>query len=404
MKTTDLPTSQLSPAQQRIRRLRTAGYFATILMIGLVAAIIGPAIPGLAENVGGTLAALGSLFTVRSLGGILGSLLSGRLYDRLPGHSILVVTMLLLAATIAAVPLAGSLWILWVFIFFTGLGESFLDVGVNSQLIWTYRQHSAPYLNALHFFFGIGALLAPLLYVQVVSGTGQLNWAFWILSLTMLPVAVWNLFVPGPQIQKAAADEPEARFNKAIFLICLMFFLYVGAEVSYGGWIYTYALQLELADIVAAGYLNSAFWGMLTIGRLLAIPAAVYVPPGRLLLAAIVGCLVSLAGLWLFSGNTTILWLGTLGLGFCMAPVFPTLLALAGRRLTLTGQVTGWFFIASNAGGMSIPWLSGVLIQEADPLALIWLLAAVLGAALFSLSLLNRMLPGKKSLSHAASA
>lgn len=90
------------------------------------------------------------------------------------------------------------------------MGESFLDVGVNSQLIWTYRERSAPYLNALHFFFGIGALLAPLLYVRVVATTGQLNWAFWILALTMLPVAVWNLLVPGPPPQKAAEDEPEA--------------------------------------------------------------------------------------------------------------------------------------------------------------------------------------------------
>lgn len=398
MKTVDLPTTQLNTAQQRVRRLRTAGYFTTILIIGLVAAIIGPAIPGLAENVRGTLAALGTLFTVRSLGGILGSLLSGRLYDRLPGHSILAITMLLLAAAVASIPLASSLWVLWIFVFFTGLGESFLDVGVNSQLIWTYRERSAPYLNALHFFFGIGALLAPLLYVQVVAQTGQLNWAFWILSLTMLPVALWNLWVPGPTAQKAAADEPEARFNKPIFLICLIFFLYVGAEVSYGGWIYSYALQRDLADIFAAGYLNSAFWGMLTLGRLLAIPAAVYISPGRLLKAAIIGCLVSLAALAIFSASTTVLWLGTLALGFSMAPVFPTLLALAGRRVTLTGQVTGWFFIASNGGGMSIPWLSGILIQEVTPLALIWLLAIVLLSAFWILSLLNRMLPSKTTV------
>lgn len=395
MKTVDFPTTNLTATQLRIRRLRTGGYFVTILIIGLVAAIIGPAIPGLADNVSGTLAALGSLFTVRSLGGMLGSLLSGRLYDRVAGHRILVLTLLLLAFAIALVPLARSLWILWIFVFFTGMGESFLDVGVNSQLIWTYRERSAPYLNALHFFFGIGALLAPLLYVRVVATTGQLNWAFWILALTMLPVAVWNLLVPGPPPQKAAEDEPEARFNWPILLICLIFFLYVGAEVSFGGWIYTYALERGLAGIVAAGYLNSAFWGMLTLGRLLAIPAAIYIPPGRMLLGAFTGCLISLALLWLVPGSTTVLWLGTLGLGFCMAPVFPTLLALAGRRLTLTGQVTGWFFIASNAGGMTIPWLSGVLMQAAAPLALVRLLAAVLGLALAALGWLNRMLPSR---------
>ena len=45
-----------------------------------------------------------------------------------------------------------------------GFGSGFLDTGGNSLLlgIWAGRD-SGPYMHALHFTFGLGAFLAPLL-------------------------------------------------------------------------------------------------------------------------------------------------------------------------------------------------------------------------------------------------
>jgi fucose permease len=401
---TSPPRSPFTANQPRLssRRARTAGYYTVITLIGFIAAILGPSLPGLAESTRTAVGLLGSLFTVRSLGGLLGSSLSGGLYDRLPGHSVLAVTLIGLSVSLAVVPLISTLWLLGVFIFLWGLGESFLDVGVNTQLIWTYQDRAAPYLNGLHFFFGVGALLAPLLYVQVVQATGQYNWAFWILAAAMLPVALWMISMHGPTPQREAAYSSSARFSLPVFIICTIFFLYVGAEVSYGGWVYTYALNLQLADITSAGLLNSTFWGMLTVGRLLAVPAAVIIRPGRLLAGALVGCLISLAVLWLGPGGPLSLWIGTIGLGFSMAPIFPTLLAVAGRRITLTGRVTSWFFIASNAGGMTLPWAAGLLLQEISPQAIMPLLFFDLFIAVVLLGVLGIVLPSAARKSAAA--
>lgn len=323
----------------------------------------------------------------------MGSSLSGGLYDRLPGHVVLAITLIGLSVSLAVVPLVGTLWVLWIFIFLWGLGESFLDVGVNTQLIWTFRERAAPYLNGLHFFFGVGALLAPLLYVQVVETTGKYNLAFWVLSAAMLPVAAWIISMQGPAPQREVESSGRTRFSLPVFIICTMFFLYVGAEVGFGGWVYTYALSRQLADITTAGLLNSAFWGMLTVGRLLAVPAAVIIRPGRLLAGALVGCLISLAILWLGPAGPTSLWIGTIGLGFCMAPIFPTLLAVAGRRMTLTGRVTSWFFIASNAGGMVLPWTAGILLQEISPQIIMPLFFFDLLVAVVLLGILGLVLP-----------
>jgi fucose permease len=50
-----------------------------------------------------------------------------------------------------------------------------------------------------------------------------------------------------------------------------------------------------------------------------------------------------------------------------MASIFPTTILLAERRMTVTGQVTGWFFVGASAGGMCLPWLIGQLFESIGP-------------------------------------
>ena len=68
---------------------QTAAYFAAFFVLGATMASLGPTLPYIASNTGTTLASLGLLFTLRSGGYLLGSLVSGRLYDRFPGHRLL---------------------------------------------------------------------------------------------------------------------------------------------------------------------------------------------------------------------------------------------------------------------------------------------------------------------------
>ena len=80
-----------------------------------------------------------------------------------------------------------------------------------------------------------------------------------------------------------------------------MFFLFVGAGLSFGGWIYTYAVSLDLATVTTAGYLTSLFWAALTFGRLISIPIAGRVRPRYLLTVDLIGLALSLGLLLAFS-------------------------------------------------------------------------------------------------------
>jgi len=76
------------------------------------------------------------------------------------------------------------------------------------------------------------------------------------------------------------------------------------------------------------------------------------------------------------------MWLGTVGLGFSMAPIFPTTLAMAERNMPVTGKTTGWFFAGASLGGMTLPWLAGQLFDLTGPyLAMAAIGVGVLGTA-----------------------
>jgi FHS family Na+ dependent glucose MFS transporter 1 len=376
------------------RRHKAIGYAGAYVAIGLASAVLGPTLPGLAGRTGSHLSQVSILFTAMSLGYLLGSLQGGRLYDRVPGHPLMSGALAVMAVTLAAVPAVPRLWPLAVVVLLLGVSTGAVDVGGNVLLVWVYGRQVGPYMNALHFFFGLGALLAPIVVAQALALSSDIAWAYRVLALLTLPAAFWLLRVPSPSAPDGSTggpgDPPQSATRKRLLVavIVLLFFLYVGAEASFGGWIYTYAVALDLSDETAAAYLTSAFWGALTMGRLLSVPIAARVRPGRLLLADLAGCLLSAGALLLWPRSPTVTWLGTCGLGFSMASIFPTLISLAERRLTLSGQITGWFLAGSSAGGMVLPWLIGQLFEPLGPRSTMAVIGLDLLAALGALAAL----------------
>lgn len=371
------------------RLSKSAAYFAAFIALGLTMASLGPTLPGLAEQTRAQLSQISFLFTARSLGYLLGSIQGGRLYDSRRGHPVMAGVLLLMVASLALTPLVPALWILTAIMLVLGIAEGVLDLGGNLLLVWVHRNKVGPFMNGLHFFFGVGAFLAPVIVAQAVLMSGGITWAYWALALMILPIAGLLLYLPSPDNQKAGEAGQEKRANPLLVaLIAVFFFLYVGAEGSYGGWIFTYATRLGLGDAATAALLTSAFWGALTLGRLLAIPLAARFSPRTLLVSDLAACLVFMAVILLWPGSNLAVWTGTLGMGLAMASIFPTTISLAESSMAITGQATRWFFVGAGSGGMFHPWLIGQLFEPIGPqvtmvailvnLVLLWVVLAAL--------------------------
>ena len=139
----------------KIKRDQTIGYYASFIGLGMATASLGPALPYLAKNTGSMIAEVSILFSTKAAGYLLGSLLGGLLYDRIPGHYVALSAILGIAATLVLTPILPTLWILSTVLFILGMVEGALDVGCNAMLVWVHGSQVGPFMNALHFFFGI---------------------------------------------------------------------------------------------------------------------------------------------------------------------------------------------------------------------------------------------------------
>lgn len=359
------------PGSSVLPYIATSAYYLSFIILGLTTAASGPSIPTLADHTASGLDRISLIFIFGSLGYIAGSYFGGRAYDRIPAHKLMVATLVILGIASALIPLSRSLEILLSAMFLSGLASGILDVGCNTLILWTHREKAGPFLNGLHFFFGVGSLIAPLLVGQILPGTGDILWVYLIFSIVCLPTAGWLWFLPDPPRQAHTGDGNSAPFPLTpVILIVILFLLYVGLELGFGNWIYTYTVTLGLGSITAAANLNGFFWGSFTLGRLLGVWISTRLRPQTILFMDILGCAVSIGVIMLWKDSSLALWIGTIGLGISMASIFPTLIMLAGERMQITGAITGWFLVGSGTGGMLLPWLLGQIIARTGPNAM----------------------------------
>jgi FHS family Na+ dependent glucose MFS transporter 1 len=269
-----------------------------------------------------------------------------------------------------------------------GVGEGFIDVGGNTLLVWAYRGDVGPHMNGLHFCFGAGAFVAPIVVAQVVTLGGATLWSYWVLAALCLPAAVALARLPSPaalHTAEGAATSPRVNYW-LVAVFALFFLLYVAAEIGFGGWLASYAQALGLADEATAAYLTSAFWGALTAGRLLAIPIAARLRPRAILIGDLLGCLISVGVVIVWPQSLIALWIGAIGLGLAMASIFPTTISFAARRMAITGRVTSCFLVGVSIGAMSVPWLIGQLFEYIGPriMPIVVLIVVLVACAVFA--------------------
>src|SRR5688572_24703345 len=274
--------------------IATIAYYLSFIILGASTAATGPSLPKLAEHTSSGLDRISLIFVFGSLGYLIGSYFGGRAYDRVPGHKLMAIAVLGLALVTALIPIAPALWLLLLAMFLSGLASAIVDVGCNTLLLWTHGKNAGPFMNGLHFFFGVGSFIAPLILASVLIQTGDIYWLFWFVAIACLPIAIWSWFLPQPATHTEAQEGINAPFPVLpVFLIVILFVLYVGLELGFANWIYTYALSLRLGDAVTSAYLTSGFWGAFTLGRLLGVWVSTRARPRMILYADLLGCAIS---------------------------------------------------------------------------------------------------------------
>ncbi|HET6437460.1 MAG TPA: MFS transporter [Anaeromyxobacter sp.] len=359
-------------APRRTRLLATLAYYALFVGLGLTTGILGPTLPDLSRQTGSDLGSMGALFLLGSAGYTAGTVLGGRLFDRVRGHLLLGTAELLAAASVGLFPAAHRLGFLLCLAFSRGMAEGVINAGGNTLLLWMHGEKASPFVNGLHFCFGLGAFVSPLLVAKLVGVPGGFRFAYLGVAAFGVLAGMWILFLPGSPDPPEHAPPPPGRGPVrrgapygAIALGALYLFAYVGGEISFGSWIYSYAMALGVVAPAAAAVLTSAFWLSFTVGRATSVPVALRFAPRQVIPVALAACLFLSALLVGLPSSAGLLWAAAVGLGFCMAPLWPSGYTLAGQAVPMTAFASGLVLLGDSLGGMVLPSLTGKVMELA---------------------------------------
>ncbi|KAL4224665.1 hypothetical protein ACF0H5_015362 [Mactra antiquata] len=133
------------------------------LVLGLCVAIPGPTLLDLEDQLQATTSQMMIVFASRSLGYLLGALLGGVLFDCFDKQLLLFCTLLLSSVATVVIPWSLTLVVMATMFALQGITMGVLDTGGNVYCIQLWGKKNAPFIQTLHFAFGIGAFVAPLL-------------------------------------------------------------------------------------------------------------------------------------------------------------------------------------------------------------------------------------------------
>src|SRR5215813_8704481 len=210
---------------------KTILYSLAFIALGLGTGSLGPTLPALAAQTNAGMKQISNLFIARSFGTMIGSWLIGRFYDRIAGHPLLAASLLAAAAALSLMPLATLLPALLMLTAFTGIALASINVGGNALIVLVHGERVRPFISTLHFAFGLGGFLAPMLVAQFVHRADSLHLTYWLLALIIIPVALITFFSPSPTLHGHKHLDSTAPYPAlTIALFAIFFFLHIGAE------------------------------------------------------------------------------------------------------------------------------------------------------------------------------
>ncbi|KAH9500475.1 hypothetical protein Btru_072010 [Bulinus truncatus] len=157
------------------RMMKTLAISMAFFCLGLCVAIPGPTLIELGRNVNSNTEHMSYIFTARSMGYLIGSVVGGILFDFFDQQILLFYTLASTALATIGIPWCSALVALSVLICVQGIAVGVLDTGGNVFCIKIWGQKSPPYMQVLHFSFGVGAFLAPLIVEPFFIGNSGLN-------------------------------------------------------------------------------------------------------------------------------------------------------------------------------------------------------------------------------------
>ncbi|OCH87236.1 MFS general substrate transporter [Obba rivulosa] len=275
-------SAALKAQYRRRSRLHFVALCYAFFLAGWNDGTTGPLLPIIQHHYNIGFAIISLLFVTTTVGFLSGSILNVSLNDRFGfGKTALYSGALFQLAGYALISPAGPFPLMCVGFGLTGFGLALQNAQANG-FVGSLKEGSRTKYNLLHAHYGLGALVAPLVATQFAESP---HWSFHYLisaGISVTNVILLYFVFRGRNQDDVMADagvvpeEPnplrENKYRhilglKEVHYLFVFALIYIGVEVSLGGWIVTF-VQQKRGGGASAGYISSGFYAGLMLGRI----------------------------------------------------------------------------------------------------------------------------------------
>ena len=378
--------------------------YIAFVALGIPDGLLGVAWPSMRADFSIPLDSLGLLLFASVTGYITSSFLSGALVARMGVGNLLTVSCALTGTALVGYTLVPSWGMMVLLGVIVGLGAGAIDASLNTYVAAHFGEGL---MQWLHASYGIGVTLGPI--IMTIALTALNSWrvgyrvvgGFQIALATcfVLTLAMWNR-----NDTSAGSNEPkrltdyrtpmgETLRQPQVWLSALLFFLYVGGEVSLGTWTYSLLIGSRGINPAVAGLFSGSYWATFTVGRVVAGLYAKRTGVNLLVQGSLVGAFLG-AALLVWNPSEVANLLAVALIGFAIAPIFPALMSGTSQRVGahFAANTIGMQMAVAGLGAAIIPSLLGVLARqfslEVIPICLVVVFLGLFG--LYRLSMMTR--------------
>ncbi|CAO2650485.1 Nn.00g017770.m01.CDS01 [Neocucurbitaria sp. VM-36] len=280
-----------------------------------------------------------------------------------------------------------------------GFGNGLADAAWNAWIGNMANPNEV--LGFLHAFYGVGAVLAPLIATSMITKGDKLPWYnFYYVMIAMAAIelvtsttafwgataAVFRAANPRTsntkdnRMKEALVRLPHAR----VTWLCALFLLgYVGIEVALGGWIVKFMLEVRHGEEFASGMTATGFWMGVTVGRIV----LGFITPRlgeKLAIAIYLPLTMALELIFWLVPQFYVSAVAVSFQGFFLGPLFPAAVVAATKLLPRHLHVSAIGFAAAfgGSGAAIFPFAVGAIAQAKGVQVLQPIVLALLGVIL----------------------
>ncbi|EXJ94087.1 hypothetical protein A1O1_02480 [Capronia coronata CBS 617.96] len=388
----------------RINIYRCFATFYSFVILGANDAAYGALIPYLETWYKVNYTIISLVFLSPVVGYVLSAILNNHLHTVYGQRGIAVIMSLSHLLAYTAICLHPPYAVLVVVFILAGFGNGLGDSAWNA---WIGDMANAnEVLGFLHGFYGLGATISPLVATTLVTKAGWHWYEFYYilvgaaaLEVVVLVGTFWKADArayneanprttqietsegrdgqqakkargimskmnPFSKVSRGKSKTAEAVGNKVTLLASFFLLIYVGAEVSIGGWIVTFMLRVRHGSAFASGLISTGFWLGVTVGRLvLGFVTARVFRSEKQAVAAYLACSVALQLMFWLIPNFVVSAVMVGFLGFFLGPMFPAAVVVLTKLLPKKLHVAAVGFAAAfgSSGACILPFAVGAI-------------------------------------------